>query len=135
MSDLVQIQQANPPSTDRRERMAQQARASRANATRRAYGCDWRVCEAWAAANGAQVLPADAQRVARFLPDMSASSPIPSTQTEWSTGAIRASGWPMPVSAGPNDERQLGFGRNIGSPGFQKAALGPSLRLQATPTN
>jgi hypothetical protein len=50
--------------------MAQQARASKAEGTWRAYGSDWQIWEAWAAANGATAMPADPGRVAEFLSDM-----------------------------------------------------------------
>jgi integrase len=70
MSGLVPITTAGLPSTERRERMAQQARASKADRTWRAYASDWQVWEGWAAANGATVLPADPERVAEFLSDM-----------------------------------------------------------------
>jgi integrase len=73
MSDLVTTNPASLPSAERRERMAQQARASKAERTWRAYGSDWRVWEAWAMANGAMAMPADPQRVAEFLSDMTTS--------------------------------------------------------------
>jgi integrase len=73
MSDLVTSPAASLPSAERRERMAQQARASKAERTWRAYGSDWRVWEAWAAANSAMAMPADPERVAEFLSDMTAS--------------------------------------------------------------
>ena len=53
--------------------MQQQARASKAERTWAAYGSDWRIWEAWAAANGAIALPADPERVAEFLSDMTAT--------------------------------------------------------------
>src|SRR5262245_51012749 len=73
MSDLVTTKPICLPSAERRERMAQQARASKAERTWRAYGSDWRVWEAWAVANGAEAMPADPQRVAEFLSDMTTS--------------------------------------------------------------
>ena len=72
MSDLIITKPPGLPSAERRERMAQQARASKAERTWHAYGCDWRIWEAWAAANGATAMPADPQRVAEFLSDMTA---------------------------------------------------------------
>jgi integrase len=53
------------------ERMAEQARASRAETTWSAYASDWRVWEAWAGQIGAATLPAEAEAVAAFLSDMS----------------------------------------------------------------
>ena len=38
-----------------------------------AYGSDWRIWEAWAAANDVAAMPADPQRVAEFLSDMTAT--------------------------------------------------------------
>jgi integrase len=73
MTDLVTTSVAGLPSTERSERMAQQARASKAERTWRAYGSDWQVWETWAATNGAAVMPADPERVAEFLSDMTAS--------------------------------------------------------------
>jgi integrase len=73
MSELVPITAAGLPSTERRERMAQQARASKAERTWRAYGSDRQVWEAWAAANDVKVMPAEPERVAEFLSDMTAS--------------------------------------------------------------
>ena len=70
MRNLTTTKPAGLPSTERRERMAQQARASKAERTWRAYGSDWRIWEAWAAANGTSALPADPERVAEFLSDM-----------------------------------------------------------------
>jgi integrase len=55
------------------ERMAEQARASRAETTWAAYASDWRIWEAWATAHGASVLPASVESVAAFLSDMSAT--------------------------------------------------------------
>ena len=45
MSELVPVTAAGLPSTERRERMAQQARASKAKRTWRAYASDWQVWE------------------------------------------------------------------------------------------
>jgi integrase len=73
MTDLVTTSVAGLPSTERRERMAQQARASKAERTWRAYGSDWQVWEARASANDAKAMPADPERVAEFLSDMTAS--------------------------------------------------------------
>jgi integrase len=73
MTDLVTTTAAGLPSTERRERMAQQARASKAERTWRAYAADWQVWQAWATANGAAAMPADPERVAEFLSDMTAS--------------------------------------------------------------
>jgi integrase len=53
--------------------MAQQARASKAERTWRAYGSDWQVWETWAAANATAAMPAAPERVAEFLSDMTAS--------------------------------------------------------------
>lgn len=53
------------------ERMAEQARASRAETTWAAYAADWRVWQAWANEHGASVLPASVEAVAAFLSDMS----------------------------------------------------------------
>jgi hypothetical protein len=73
MKDLITTKPASLPSTEHRERMAQQVRASKADRTWRAYGSDWRVWEAWAAANGATAMPADPEQVAAFLSDMTTS--------------------------------------------------------------
>jgi integrase len=70
MSDLVIVEPAGLPATERHERMAQQARASKAEGTWRAYGSDWQIWETWAAANGVTAMPADPGRVAEFLSDM-----------------------------------------------------------------
>jgi integrase len=70
MTDLVTTSAAGLPSTERRERMAHQARASKAERTWRAYASDWQVWEAWAAANNTKAMPADPERVAEFLSDM-----------------------------------------------------------------
>jgi len=72
MNDLVLTKPVQLPTVARRERMQQQARASKAERTWAAYGSDWRVWETWAAANEATVLPADPARVAEFLSDMTA---------------------------------------------------------------
>jgi integrase len=73
MNNLVTIKPIGLPSAERRERMAQQARASKAERTWRAYGSDWQIWEAWASANGVPAMPADPERVAEFLSDMTAS--------------------------------------------------------------
>jgi hypothetical protein len=73
MSHLVTTKPADLPQAERRERMTQQARASKAERTWRAYGSDWLIWEAWAAANGATPMPADPERVAEFLSDMTTS--------------------------------------------------------------
>ena len=70
MSELVIVEPAGLPATERHERMAQQARASKAEGTWRAYGSDWQIWETWAAANGVTAMPADPGRVAEFLSDM-----------------------------------------------------------------
>jgi hypothetical protein len=46
MSDLVTTKPAGLPQGERPERMAQQARASKAERTWRAYGSDWLIREA-----------------------------------------------------------------------------------------
>src|SRR5262245_8099779 len=76
MSDLITTPAAGLPPAERRERMAQLARASKAERTWRAYGSDWQVWETWATANGATALPANPERVAEFLSDMSAMRKI-----------------------------------------------------------
>ena len=73
MSNLITARPPSVPSAERHERMAQQARASKAERTWRAYGSDWRIWEVWAAASGATAMPADPQRVAEFLSDMTAT--------------------------------------------------------------
>src|SRR5262245_34980735 len=55
------------------ERMAAQARASRAETTWSAYASDWRIWQAWANEHGASPLPASVESVAGFLSDMSAT--------------------------------------------------------------
>src|SRR5262245_15973200 len=73
MNDLATTKPIGLPSAERRERMAQQVRASKAERTWRAYGSDWQIWEAWASANGVPAIPADPERVAEFLSDMTAS--------------------------------------------------------------
>src|SRR5262245_19681331 len=73
MNDLVVTKPVKLPALARKERMQQQARASKAERTWAAYGSDWRIWEAWAAANDAAALPADPVRVAEFLSDMTAT--------------------------------------------------------------
>jgi integrase len=73
MNDLVVTKPQSLPAVERRERMQQQARASKAERTWAAYGSDWRIWEAWAAANDSAALPADPVRVAEFLSDMTAT--------------------------------------------------------------
>ncbi len=53
--------------------MERLARGSKAERTWAAYASDWKVWEAWAVANGAAAMPADPERVAQFLADMTTS--------------------------------------------------------------
>jgi integrase len=70
MTAITINRQSRPPA-ERHERMARQARASKAENTWAAYGSDWRVWEGWAERNGVAALPAEPQHVASFLSDMS----------------------------------------------------------------
>ena len=74
-NDLVIVDPAPVPA-ERRELMERLARGSKAEATWEAYAADWRVWEAWATANGAAPMPADPDRVAQFLADMTTSRKI-----------------------------------------------------------
>jgi hypothetical protein len=55
------------------ERMAEQARASRASTTWCAYARDRRIWQMWAAEHGVSPIPAEAEAVAAFLSDLSAT--------------------------------------------------------------
>jgi integrase len=55
------------------ERMAEQARASRASTTWRGYASDWKIWQAWAAEHDTPALPASVEAVAAFLSDLSAT--------------------------------------------------------------
>jgi integrase len=58
---------------ERRELMERLARGSKAERTWAAYASDWKVWEAWAVVNGGGAMPADPERVAQFLADMTTS--------------------------------------------------------------
>ena len=74
-NDLVTVEPAPLPA-ERRELMERLARGSKAEATWEAYAADWRIWEDWAVANGALPMPADPDRVAQFLTDMTTSRKI-----------------------------------------------------------
>jgi integrase len=72
----------------RTERMKHQAKASRADNSWRGYRADWRVWQAWAAKRGVSELPADAQHVAEFVSDMSASRKVSTIRRYLSSIAV-----------------------------------------------
>ena len=76
---------AGMPGSGTLERLAETAReyarSSRADATRRAYGGDWRRWTAWCARRGADPLAADPEAVGLWLADMASGDPPLSVAT------------------------------------------------------
>lgn len=108
------------------------ASASKASSTRRAYTSDWRDFTAWAAGQGADVLPASARTVGRYLTHLSRLGKSVSTIDRRAAAIAsihRAAGHDSPT--GREEVRQIltGIRKTMGRPPAKKAALTADLVL------